>query len=90
MQPADQQPMSVQPLVASNAVDAQQIIAAQDRVMQQQEGQLDSISRSLGTVKNMGLQIRDELDMQVGRPAACGSLPFACSRPAAHHTALAT
>lgn len=67
MRPASEPALSVQPLVASDAVDAQQIIAAQDQVMRQQDEHLDSISRSLGTVKNLGLQIRDELDMQVGR-----------------------
>ncbi|KAJ1637622.1 hypothetical protein T492DRAFT_951090 [Pavlovales sp. CCMP2436] len=39
-------------------------MAAQDTVMRDQDAHLDSISRSLGLINNMGLQIRDELDMQ--------------------------
>lgn len=55
---------SVRPLVADRS-DTHAIIAAQEQVMAQQDHALDGISRSLGTIKHMGLQIKGELDMQV-------------------------
>jgi hypothetical protein len=66
-----QPPTTVEPLVAAGMPDAHAIMATQDRVVRQQDQQLDSISRSLGTMKNMGLQIRDELDMQVHARLGC-------------------
>lgn len=54
---------TVTPLVGH---DAEQVLAQQDQVMIQQDRQLDNISDSLGTLRNIGHQIRDELQYQVG------------------------
>jgi hypothetical protein len=82
MQPQDP-PVSVQPLVAGGAQDPHQIMAAQDHIIGLQDQQLGSISQSLGGLKNMGLQIRDELDMQVRDARHRAAARTGCDRSAA-------
>ena len=40
------------------------MIAQQDQVIRQQDQSLDQLSKSIGTLKKMGTQINDELNLQ--------------------------